>query len=476
MDSSNASSSSETTLFQIWQRQQQAFQALPVPSLAQRRATLAALKKALLAAYPQLLIAMSQDFGHRSEYDSLLADVVPVLNNLKYCQRQLPRWMQPQRRHSGLLLFPSKLQVHYQPKGVCGIIVPWNFPVMLSLSPLVAALAAGNRVMLKLSEFTPHTNRVLRQLLAQAFEESQVAVIEGDASVAAEFSALPFDHLLFTGATDVGKAVMRTAAANLTPVTLELGGKSPAIIADDMPISLAVERLLYAKTLNAGQTCVAPDYVLCPHAKVAEFIKCWQLKFNRMYPDFAHNADYSFIVNERHHQRLRTLLNDAQVQGAQCVPALGSLEALTQLRKWPTVLLTEVSDNMAVMQQEIFGPLLPVIGYQSWEQALRYIQQKPRPLALYLLTFDKQRQQQLLQQTHSGGVCINDALYHVAADDAPFGGIGPSGMGHYHGREGFLEFSHARTVLSKKRVNPAKLMQPPYHRWWQKLLLKYLLR
>ncbi|MCL1074389.1 coniferyl aldehyde dehydrogenase [Shewanella dokdonensis] len=461
---------------QLLQRQQQAFLAQPDPELAQRLATLQALKRALLSTYPQLLSAMSRDFGHRSDYDSLLADVLPVLNYLKYCQRNLRRWMRPQRRHSGLLLAPSNIKVHYQPKGVCGIIVPWNFPVMLSLSPLISALAAGNRVMLKLSEFTPQTNQILRQLLAQAFDETQVAVIEGDAKIAAAFAALPFDHLLFTGATSIGKSVMQAAANNLTPVTLELGGKSPAIIADDMPLAVAVERLLYGKTLNAGQTCVAPDYILCPQHKVAEFVRQWQTAFQQMYPDFAHNTDYSFIINDRHQQRLLGLLDDATAKGATGVPASGDLENFKQQRQWPTILLTGVTDDMSVMQQEIFGPLLPIIGYQTVEQALDYIRQRPRPLALYLLTFDPQLQQQLLQQTHSGGVCINDSLYHVAADDAPFGGVGSSGMGHYHGVEGFREFSHARTVLAKGRLNPAKLMQPPYRRWWQKLLLRYLLR
>jgi coniferyl-aldehyde dehydrogenase len=477
MESSSTSALSTIEILpQILQQQQQAFVQQPYPEREQRLAALQALKQVLLEGYPQLLNAMSRDFGHRSDYDSLLADILPVLNYLKYCQRNLARWMKPQRRHSGLLLAPSSIKVHYQPKGVCGILVPWNFPVMLSLSPLISALAAGNRVMLKLSEFTPATNQVLRQLLSQAFDESQVAVVEGDANVAAAFAALPFDHLLFTGATGVGKSVMQAAAHNLTPVTLELGGKSPAIIADDMPLAAAVERLLYGKTLNAGQTCVAPDYILCPQAKVAEFVRLWQTAFQQMYPDFAGNADYSFIINDRHQQRLLGLLNDAQAKGAICVPACGKLEALTQQRQWPTVLVTEVTDKMEIMQQEIFGPLLPIIGYQTLPQAVDYIRQKPRPLALYLLTFSRQLQQQLLQQTHSGGVCINDSLYHVAADDAPFGGIGPSGMGHYHGVEGFLEFSHARTVLYKGRFNPARLMQPPYHRWWQKLLLQYLLR
>ncbi|MFQ6370692.1 coniferyl aldehyde dehydrogenase [Shewanella sp. YIC-542] len=470
------SSSATVPLQQLLHHQQQAFATTPYPSLAERRHQLQALKKALLAGYPQLLGAMSRDFGHRSHYDSLLGDVLPVITYLNYCLRRLPRWMKSQKRHSGMLLAPAKIRVDYHPKGVCGILVPWNYPVMLALSPLINALAAGNRVMLKLSEITPKTNEALRQLLAQVFDETQVAVVEGDAQVAAAFAALPFDHLLFTGSGAVGKSVMHAAADNLTPVTLELGGKSPAIIADDMPLELAVERLLYGKTLNAGQTCVAPDYVCCPQQKVAAFIHGWQTAFQRMYPKFSHNRDYSFIVNAHHRQRLLALLEDAISKGARCTPAYGNMETLSQQQKWPTLLLSGVTDDMLVMQQEIFGPILPVLGYESVSEALRYVQRHPKPLALYLLTFDASLQQQVLQQTHSGGVCINDALYHVAADDAPFGGIGPSGMGHYHGEEGFREFSHSRTVLIKGRLNPARLMQPPYQRWWQKLLLRYFLR
>lgn len=302
-----------------------------------------------------------------------------------------------------------------------------------------------------------------------------MAVVEGEAEVAAAFSALPFDHLLFTGSTTVGRYVMRAAADNLTPVTLELGGKSPVIIAPDMPLDTAVERMIYGKCLNAGQICVAPDYVLLPKGQSQAFVQAFINRFKQMYGEIGQNPDYGAIINQRQFDRLQAVLQDAIDLGAQVTPT--STETMTPgSRKLPVQLITGVNEQMKVMQEEIFGPLLPIVEYDSLEQAIDYVNDRPRPLALYIMSFDSDTQQRLLNQTHSGGVCINETVFHVAADDAPFGGIGPSGMGHYHGKEGFLTMSHAKTILSRGKLNTGKLVHPPYGNAIQQLLMKLFLR
>ena len=462
-------------LSELFQRQRSSYLAAPNPDHDIRRERLNQLKAAVLRFKTPLVEALSQDYGHRSIDDSLISDIMPVINNINYSLKNLNKWLKPSARHAGILLAPAKVTVHYQPLGVIGIIVPWNFPVMLSIGPLVTAIAAGNHAMLKLSEFTPASNQVIKQLLAEVFDESHVAVIEGEADVAAEFSALPFDHLLFTGSTTVGRHVMRAAANNLTPVTLELGGKSPVIIAPDIPLEIAVERMIYGKCLNAGQICVAPDYVLCPKAKVDDFIAAYRAKFKTMYGAITHNKDYGSIINTRQFDRILTVLNDAKAKGARVISATD--EAIdSQNRKLATQLITNTNEGMLLMQEEIFGPLLPIIGYDTLDEAIQYINHRARPLALYIMSFDEPSQQKILQQTHSGGVCINETVFHVAADDAPFGGIGPSGMGHYHGKEGFLTFSHAKTVLSRGRFNTGKFVHPPYGTFIQRMLMKLFLR
>lgn len=455
--------------------QKQAYLSASVPDANSRILHLKQLKSALLKHQQALIDAMAKDYGQRPENDSLIGDILPCIMNINYTIKRLKKWMKPSRRHAGLLLSPATVRVEYKPLGVIGIMVPWNFPVMLSVGPLITALAAGNRAMLKLSEFTPHTNQVIRQLLASTFEASQVAVVEGEANVAAQFSALAFDHLIFTGSTTVGRHVMRAAADNLTPVTLELGGKSPAIIAPDMPISDAVERLIYGKCLNAGQICIAPDYVFCPREKVDEFIQHYKAQFSAMYGKSSERKDYTNIINENQHQRLLSWLDDAEKKGAIVTPA-NDLAIDKNSRNMATQLVTNVSDDMLIMQQEIFGPILPIIPYDELSDTIAYITQRPRPLALYIMSFDKGTQRYLLDNTHSGGVCINDTIMHVAADDAPFGGIGDSGMGHYHGHEGFLTFSKARTVLSRGKMNTGKLVFPPYGTWIQNLMIKLFIR
>tara|TARA_B110000091_G_scaffold172741_1_gene186136 strand:+ start:213 stop:1634 length:1422 start_codon:yes stop_codon:yes gene_type:complete len=455
--------------------QKKAYQLAPAPLVQKRRSQLTQLKDALLTYQDKLVAALEQDYGRRSAQDTLLSDILPCVMSINYTIKNLKKWMKPQRRHAGLLLSPAKINVHYQPLGVIGIIAPWNFPVMLSIGPLVTALAAGNRAMIKLSEFTPATNTVITHMLASIFDNDTVAVVEGDANVAAAFSSLAFNHLIFTGSTTVGRHVMRAAADNLTPVTLELGGKSPVIIADDMPMKTAVERIIFGKCLNAGQICVAPDYIFCPENKVSEFISAYQSQFQKMYGKQSTSNDYGNVINEGQYSRLLTWLDDAVEKGATVISA-NSQEINRTSRQLPTQLVTGTTDEMLVMQEEIFGPILPIIGYKELNEAIKYINERPHPLALYIMSFDETTQKELLNKTHSGGVCINETIFHVAADDAPFGGVGDSGMGHYHGKEGFLTFSKAKTVLSRGKLNTGKLVHPPYGGFIQKLMLKMFMR
>ena len=456
-------------------RLKQACQAQPMPSLALRRSRLTALKSALLAHKQALCDALALDYGQRSDYDSLVADILPCVMQINYSLKRLKGWMRPARRHPGLLLAPARVEMHYQPLGVVGIMVPWNFPVMLSLGPLIGAIAAGNRAMIKLSEFTPHTNAALRTLLEAVFDDDEVVLIEGDAGLAAAFSTLPFDHLLFTGSTAVGRQVMAAAAPQLTPLTLELGGKSPCLIAPDMPLALAVERMIFGKSLNAGQICVAPDYVLLPRGQEQPFIEAYQAHFRRLYPKGLDSPDYGSIINAAQYERLTAWLAEAKQAGAQVHPCASPARDDGARRLVPH-LLTEVPGHCQLMQQEIFGPLLPLVPYDSIDEALAYIAARPRPLACYLMSLDPALQHRLIRETHAGGMAINECLFQVAADDAPFGGIGPSGMGHYHGHEGFLTFSKAKTVLRRGRFSAGTLIHPPYRRWYQRLMMALFLR
>jgi len=427
----------------------------------------------LLARNQQPLIdAISADFGNRSADETRLAEIMPSLHGIRYAKRHLDRWMKPSRRSVGMAFQPASAQVVYQPLGVVGIIVPWNYPLFLAIGPLIGALAAGNRVMLKMSEATPATGQLLKELLAQIFPDEQVAVILGEADTGIAFSQQPFDHLLFTGSTSVGRHVMRAAAENLTPVTLELGGKSPAIVSADVPLAHAAERIAFGKTLNAGQTCVAPDYVLVPKNRVEGFVEAYRDVVRRFFPQLADNPDYTSIINPRQHARLQGYLDDAQAKGARLLP----LFEQGQQRRMSHCLLLDVNNEMQVMQDEIFGPLLPIVPYDDLDQALAYVNARPRPLALYYFGYNRAEQRHVLRHTHSGGVCLNDTLLHVAQDDLPFGGVGPSGMGHYHGHEGFLTFSKAKGVFIKQRFNAARLIYPPYGKALQKLIYKLFVR
>ncbi len=452
--------------------QRQAYAAHPFPPLAQRQQWLKSLRQLLSDEREVLIDAISQDFSHRSPDETLFAELMPSLHGIDYTLKHLKHWMKPSPRHVGVMFQPASAKVVYQPLGVIGIIVPWNYPLYLAIGPLVGALAAGNRVMLKLSEFTPATGHWLKELLGRIFPEDMVCVVLGETDVAAAFSALAFDHLLFTGSTHVGKQVMRAAAENLTPVTLELGGKSPAIVSAEVSLKEAAQRIAWGKTLNAGQTCIAPDYVLVPHNRVEGFVEAYRTAVHGFYPTLTDNPDYTAIINERQVARLEHLQADAECKGARLI----ALYDHGQGRRMPHTLLMNVSDDMQVMQEEIFGPLLPIVTYHRLDEALAYINARPRPLALYYFGYNKAEQEHVIQHTHSGGVCINETLQHVAIDDLPFGGVGHSGMGHYHGHEGFLTFSKAKGVLIKQRLNSSIAAYPPYDRQRVRLIQKLFIR
>ncbi|GHG68248.1 aldehyde dehydrogenase [Alishewanella longhuensis] len=454
-------------------QQQRAFYAEPYPSFRLRQQRLQQLTLALKMHASALCEAVSIDFGHRSVDETRLLEITPCLQGLKYQLAHLKKWMRPEKRRVHYTFAPASNSVLAQPLGVVGIIVPWNYPIFLALGPLMAAIAAGNQAMLKLSEFTPATNAVLRTLCQQALGDC-VTVIEGDAAVAAQFAALPFDHILFTGSTAVGYKVMQAAAVNLTPVTLELGGKSPVLIAPDANLARISERLLFGKTANAGQTCVAPDYVLVPQAMQQALVAQLQADFQRFYPDFPNSKDYSAVINERQYQRLQKLLAQAHSAGAELIPCAQA--DTTSNRIMPLTLVLNAPADSLILQEEIFGPVLPIIPYNSMEEALTYIRQRPKPLALYLMSDEQKLIQQVLTQVQAGGVCINDTLLHVAQDDLPFGGVGPSGLGHYHGPEGFKRFSHLKAIHKKGRFSSSRFIYPPFNRPLFRALLNWLSR
>ena len=460
----------------LLQQQRQAYRQQPMPSLADRQANLSKLKQALLKHQDALAAAVNQDFSCRSVDETRIAEIMTTVEGINYTSKRLRRWMKPSRRHVSLLFMPSSNQVMYQPLGVVGIMVPWNYPIQLALLPLMTALAAGNRAMIKMSEFTPATNQALKTMLAEIFAEDLVAVIEGEVDVSSAFAEQPWDHLIFTGSTAVGRIVMSAAAKNLTPVTLELGGKSPALIAPAANMQDAVERICFGKSLNAGQTCIAPDYILLEESRQQEFIDCYQATFARMYPTLRDNSDYTAIINERQFERLLRWLAEAEQQGAKITQVNPANEDFAGTRKMPLHIVQHTSNDMTIMQQELFGPILPIVPYQQLDQAIDYINDRDRPLALYLFSYDKPLQQKVLEKTHAGGVTINDTLMHIAQDDMPFGGVGPSGMGHYHGKEGFLSLSKAKAVHKKGKFNSGQFIYPPYGGALQQLIQKLFIR
>ncbi|MDH3588907.1 MAG: coniferyl aldehyde dehydrogenase [Gammaproteobacteria bacterium] len=462
----------------LFTEQKQAFRESPNPPLAERRTHLQQLAKILVRDQEILAAAISADFGHRAAAETLSAEIMVSLEGLRYASRRLRRWMRPKRVSVGRMMLSTRAWKEYQPKGVVGIIAPWNYPLLMVTGPLIYALAAGNRVLIKPSEFTPRTSEHIARMIAEIYAEDHVTVVTGEADVGIAFSRLPFDHLLFTGSTGVGRHIMRAAAENLTPVTLELGGKSPTIVTRDVDMKMAAERICFGKSLNVGQTCTAPDYVLCPHDLQEEFVERLSERFSSMYPTLADNEDYSSIASDRQYERLQDLLHDARTKEARIVEINPANETLShESRKMPLYVLLDVHDDMRVMNEEIFGPLLPVVPYDSIDDAIAYINERPRPLALNCFDSDKRRIRKILDNTHSGGVCINDAVMHVAVDDLPFGGSGESGMGRYHGEEGFATFSNVRGVFRRPRwLNTAQALYPPYGGKLQKFMHGFTLR
>lgn len=459
------------SLRRIFEAQRTAFARAPNPDRAERDRRLRALEAILRENVAALARAVSADFGHRSAHETRLLELFPSLQAIKHARRHLGRWMAPQRRRTSRWFLPGRSRVIAQPLGVVGVIVPWNYPIYLAIGPLVCALAAGNRVMVKMSELAPRTAALLDELVRARFAADELAIVSGEAEVGRAFAALPFDHLLFTGSTEVGRAVMRAAAGNLTPVTLELGGKSPAIVGPDYPIAHAAERIAVGKLVNAGQTCIAPDYALVPRARVREFAAAVRAAVTRLYPDPLASPDYSSIIDARHLARLVGYLEEARARGAEVIPlAAETAHPDPASRRLPAVLLLDVPGDCRVMREEIFGPLLPVVAYDGFADALAYVNARPRPLALYLFEHDEARIQAVLAGTVSGGVTINDTILHIAQDDLPFGGVGPSGMGRYHGREGFLAFSNVKAVFRQSRVNAMALFNPPYGRMFERLV------
>lgn len=417
--------------------------------------------------------AMAEDFGHRSHDSSDLADIVPSIGALKFAKKNLNKWMKSESRsvEFPLGLLGASSRVDYQPKGVVGLISPWNFPIFLTFGPLAGIFAAGNRTIIKPSEFTEATSGLMKSLLESAFDKEEVVVFTGGPELGAEFTKLPFDHLVFTGATSIGRHVMRAAADNLVPVTLELGGKSPVILGRSADYQKAATRIMNGKTLNSGQICLAPDYVMAPKDKVAEFVDHSREAVATMFPDgLKDNPDYSSIVNQRHYDRLQGYLADARSKGAEIIdlnPKEESFEQQPHHKIAPTIVLN-ATDEMAVMQDEIFGPILPVKSYDGIDTAIAYVNSNDRPLGLYYFGSDKTEEQRVLSSTTSGGVTVNDVVFHCAQEDLPFGGVGPSGMGAYHGHDGFLEFSHKKAVFRQTGLELIKMLRPPYGETFRK--------
>lgn len=446
------------------------------PEYAKRVEALKRLEAGVLERQESFVRATSEDFGHRARQETLALEFAPLLDAIRHARRNLASWMRPKHVSAGVNFFPARAKVVFQPLGVVGIIGAWNYPTFLTLSPLVDALAAGNHALIKPSELAPATAEVLRKLIADTFPEEYVAVVAGDARVAAEFAALPFDHLLFTGSTRVGKLIMRAASEHLTPVTLELGGKSPAIVHREFPLGVAAERILTGKLYNAGQTCLAPDYVFIHESQAETFVRVAQDAVQQLYPAWSANPDYTRIINAAHYARLHENVEDALAHGARVVPLGSSTDGCdSENRIFAPVLLLDVNETMRVMQEEIFGPILPVLTYREISEAIAYVNAHPRPLALYYFDDDAKRVERMLTATVSGGVTVNDVLYHVGLNNLPFGGVGPSGMGAYHGRTGFETFSMKKGVMLQSRFSAVKFLRPPYGAMAERVI-RFLLR
>jgi coniferyl-aldehyde dehydrogenase len=431
-----------------------------IADAALRRDRLARLRTLVADNEAAFTRAISADFGVRSRTETELLEIVPTLSAIRHARKKLAGWMKPERRRVDPMFQPAKAWVRHEPLGVIGIISPWNYPLQLAISPLVDAIAAGNRAMVKPSELTPAFSELLRGLVREAFDEAEVAVVTGGVEVGAAFADLPFDHLLFTGSTAIGRKVYQAAAANLVPVTLELGGKSPVVICPDYPLAKAARSIAFGKFINAGQTCIAPDYVLVPRAKAEAFAEAVLAQAKRSYPAIAGNDDYSAVISPRHRERLAGAIDHARGAGARILTHEDE-GAREQGKIGPTVIL-DAPEETIFLTEEIFGPVLPVVAYDSLDEAIAFIAARERPLALYCFSGDKGAQRRVLDGAISGGVTLNGTLLHVAQENLPFGGVGPSGIGAYHGHEGFKRFSHARGVHKVGFFNAFEKIGPPW--------------
>lgn len=448
----------------LFDTQQKAFMQ-GAPDYRQRMEALVKLRDGVRARQEELLQAVSEDFGGRAKEETLALELFPFYDQIRHARKHLKGWMKRKKVSSTWFLLPSSAFVQYQPLGVVGVIGAWNYQLLLTLGPVIDALAAGNHVILKPSEITSRSAEVIRSIIADTFAPEYVCCVTGGPEVAGAFSSLPFDHLFFTGSTRVGKLVMQAAAENLTPVTLELGGKSPAIIHESYSMELAAKRIMVGKLYNAGQTCVAPDYILLPEGREMIFEEQVRNTIKSIYPKLVDNPDYTRIVSRNHYVRLRELVEDAAAKGANIVelnPA--GEEGTVENKVFPPTLVFQPKENMKVMQEEVFGPLLPVVLYKTLEEAIDYVNAHPRPLALYYFDDNEKRVNEVLQRTSSGGATINDCIFHLAQHNLPFGGVGKSGMGHYHGFDGFVTFSKKRGVMVQKRWASTSLLAPPFRK------------
>ena len=429
---------------------------------------------AMVSAYKKEIVeSMQDDFGNRDPIMSATTEVDSVIGPMVHAKKNLKKWMKSEKRKASiagtgplLSLTGAKAVINYQPKGVVGVISPWNFPVNLALAPLAGIIAAGNRVMLKPSELTPSSSDLMKKMINEYFDESEIAVFTGDPAVGAAFSALAFDHMLFTGGTEIAKHVMRAAADNLVPLTLELGGKSPVVVGQSSKMQDVAQRVMQGKTMNAGQICLAPDYALVPEGRVNEFVDAAVSVTSEMFPEMKDNDDYTSIINQKHYDRIQGYLTDAKEKGAEVVEINPSNEDFSQQphHKIPPTIVLNPTEDMQIMQEEIFGPVLPVKTYSNVSESVDYINSKDRPLGLYYFGKDKKEQDFVLNNTTSGGVTVNDVISHIQMEDLPFGGVGPSGMGSYHGHDGFKEFSHAKATYTQSKLNLMKIagLVPPY--------------
>lgn len=441
----------------------------------ERMRLLKSLARGLRAKRDDLAGALTADYGSRSAFETVVGEVFIVLEGIKHARNHLRDWMEPREVDVAWQLKPARARVVRQPLGVVGVISPWNYPIQLCIGPLVGALAAGNRVLIKTSELTPHTNKVLEQLITDTLPDTVVRMVHGGADVGQAVSSLPLDHLLFTGSTRVGKLVMAAAAEHLTPVTLELGGKSPAIVHPSFSVNTAAQRIVWGKMFNSGQTCVAPDYVLVARDQGPAFIEAAKAAYSSMYPKMVDNPDHTAIITERHFQRLQRLVEDARERGVEVVEA-GSEGPHADSRKCPLTLLVDPPADSLAMDDEIFGPVLPIVYYDDLEAALAQVAKRSRPLALYYFDRSRRRIDDILTRTISGGVGINECLVHLSVEDLPFGGVGGSGMGSYHGEAGFLTFSHEKSVLVQSRFSLMPVLNPPYGtiaKWFAKIMTAF---